>query len=83
MHEESDLFLSNFKNGIQYLHGGFGSGFIHVVAEIIEPRLLQVKGKRYPRVFPVPVKASSLTESDVFILDLGENIYYWSGAKCK
>jgi hypothetical protein len=55
MHEESDLFLSYFKTGIQYMHGGVESGFKHVVPEVHEPRLLLVKGKKYPRVFPVPV----------------------------
>lgn len=82
MHEESDLFLSNFKNGIKYLHGGFGSGFKHVVAEVHTPELLRVKGKRYPRVFPVPVAASSLCNGDVYILDLGQDLYYWCGAEC-
>jgi len=77
MNEESDLFLSHFKGGIKYLHGGCASGFKHVVPEVHEPELMRVKGKRYPRVFPVPVDAKQLCESDVFILDLGDNIYIW------
>lgn len=60
MHHETDLFLSYFKTGIQYLHGGVGTGFKHVEQKVIEPRLLQVKGRRYPRVFPVPLAATSL-----------------------
>lgn len=79
MHEESDLFLSHFKAGIHYLHGGVESGFKHVVPEVHEPRLLLVKGKKYPRVFPVPVLASSLNQGDSFVLDLGTDIYIWNG----
>jgi hypothetical protein len=80
MHEETGLFLSYFKSGIEYLHGGVGTGFKHVVPEFIEPRLLQVKGRKFPRVFPAPVVASSLNEGDCFVLDLGVNIYIWTGA---
>jgi hypothetical protein len=79
MREESDLFLSYFKNGIQYLHGGVESGYKHVEPEVFEPRLLLVKGRKYPRVFPVPVTATSLNQSDCFVLDLGSNIYIWTG----
>ena len=31
-------------------------------------RLLQCKGKKYPRVYPVPIEAKSVNEGDVFIL---------------
>lgn len=79
MNEESDLFLSYFKTGIQYLNGGVESGFKHVVPDVHEPRLLLVKGKKYPRVFPVPVSGASLNEGDSFVLDLGEDIYIWTG----
>lgn len=82
MHEESDLFLSVFKRGIIYLHGGCDSGFRHVIAETHDTCLYQVKGRRYPRVFAVPLSAKSLNEGDVFILDCDKNIYYWPGKDC-
>lgn len=82
MGEESDLFLSHFKNGIKVLHGGVDSGFKHVPPEVHEPELMRVYGGKYPRVFPVPLAAKSLCEDDCFILDLGDNIYNWYGSGC-
>lgn len=79
MHEESDLFLGLWKNGIVYLKGGVESGFKHVVPETIETTLYQCKGRRYPRVFPVELSGNSLTHNDVFVLDKGNDIYFWAG----
>lgn len=79
MHEESDLFLSLWKRGIVYLHGGCDSGFKHVIPDQHTNTLYQTKGRRYPRVFPVNISGSSLNHGDVFILDLGQNIYIWTG----
>ena len=81
MNEETDLFMSYWKKGLHYLKGGVDSGFRHVEPTSYEPRLLLVKGKRYPRVFEVPVKAESLNEGDTFVLDLGMKLYYWAGAE--
>ena len=78
---ETDLFMSYFKAGLFYLEGGVESGFRHVEPETYEPRLLHVKGKRYPRVFSVPVSASSLNDGDCFVLDLGLQLYCWFGAQ--
>lgn len=78
---ETDLFMSYFKAGLFYLEGGVESGFRHVEPEVYEPRLLHVKGKRYPRVFSVPVSAASLNEGDCFVLDLGLQLYCWFGAQ--
>lgn len=78
---ETDLFMSYFKAGLFYLEGGVESGFRHVEPEVYEPRLLHVKGKRYPRVFTVPVSGASLNEGDCFVLDLGLQLYCWFGAE--
>ena len=86
---ESPLFLSYFKkpikgkggNGIQYVPGGVSSGFKHVEQGVYRTRLLQVRGCRVTRVSEVPVSASSLTQSDAFILDLGLDIFVYYGAR--
>ena len=79
MGEETDLFCSYFKGGVFYLEGGIESGFKHVEPETFVTKLMLIKGKRYPRVFAVPLKAESINEGDVFILDDGLTIYYWAG----
>lgn len=77
------MFLSYFKKtGVEYLPGGIESGFKQVEEKKFEPRLLQVKGERYPRVFEVPMKADSINEGDVFILDMDDKIYFWKGEHC-
>lgn len=54
-------------------------------------RLFQCKGKKYPRVFPVPIEANSVNEGDVFILHVPsaegrdkvfDKIYQWVGNDC-
>ena len=79
---ESEKFLSYFRKngGVEYLPGGIESGFRDVTQpkEFIV-RLLHVKGERYPRIFPVEVKANSINEGDVFILDKNDKIYFWVG----
>ena len=73
---ESDLFLSYFKaTGIEYLAGGVESGFKTVVRDQYDTKLFQVKGKRTVRVNEVPVKAASLTTDDVYVLDMGLQIF--------
>jgi len=78
---ESDLFLSYFKNEIKILEGGVDSGFKHVEPEKYNPRLLHLKGKKKVRVTEVEKSHKSLNSGDVFILDLGLNIYQWNGTK--
>lgn len=79
---ESQAFLALFKNlgGIEYLPGGVESGFKHVDRDVHAKRLLHVKGKRTVRVTEVPLAASSLNTGDVFILDIGTDIYIYNGA---
>ena len=78
---ETDLFMTYFKAGLFYLEGGVESGFKHVEPDVYEPRLLHIKGKRYPRVFSVAVSGDSLNEGDCFVLDLGLQLYCWFGSE--
>jgi len=82
---ESDRFLSYFRKhgGVEYLPGGIESGFRDVTKpKEFVARLLQVKGDRYPRLFPVYMQADSINEGDVFILDNNDKIYVWPGEHC-
>uniref|UniRef100_A0A7I4Z068 Gelsolin repeat protein n=1 Tax=Haemonchus contortus TaxID=6289 RepID=A0A7I4Z068_HAECO len=77
---ESPLFISYFPNGIRYLAGGYKTGFHHVEEENFEdwqPRLFHCKGKRNVRCYQVPLEKESLNLGDVFLLDLGKDIYVW------
>lgn len=78
---ESELFLSYFKPTIQILQGGVESGFNHVKPTEYEPRLLQLKGKKYVRVTQVSLSSDSLNSGDVFVLDGGLEIFQWNGSK--
>jgi len=84
---ESDQFIGLFskKGGIRLLKGGFETGFQDVKPESYQPRLLQVHGTTASniRVIEVPLAASSLNSSDVFILDAGLKIYQFNGSKAK
>ncbi|KAK3611747.1 hypothetical protein CHS0354_014091 [Potamilus streckersoni] len=77
---ESKLFLGYFraKGGIKYIEGGAKSGFNHV-EHTFKQRLLQVKGKHHVRVREVPMDWTSMNHGDVFILDLGKNLFVWVG----
>jgi len=83
MGSESGLFLSYWKEsgGMRILEGGIASGFNHVKPTEYVPRLLHLKGKKNIRVTQVPLKAASLNEGDVFILDMGLTIYQFQGKK--
>ena len=78
--EESQIFLSYFKTtGVTYLEGGVESGLKQTQYREHEPRLLQIKGKKYPRVWTFTPKAEILNEGDVFILDNESKLYFWPG----
>lgn len=78
---ESEAFLALFVpfGGLRIAEGGVESGFNVVKPETWRARLLQVKGRRFPRVKEVPMHRNSLNQGDVFILDLGTTVYQWSG----
>ncbi|XP_067846040.1 scinderin-like [Heptranchias perlo] len=79
---ESNIFLSYFKNGLVYKEGGVASGFEHVVTnDTNAKRLLHVKGKRNVRASEVPFTWSSFNNGDCFIIDVGATIYQWNGSK--
>lgn len=79
--EESQLFMSYFKDaGVIYLEGGVESGLKQAKEREHEPRLLQVKGKKYPRVWTFTPSSDLLNEGDVFILDNDAKLYFWPGS---
>ncbi|XP_029987600.1 scinderin like a [Sphaeramia orbicularis] len=81
--EESSTFLSYFPKGIVYKAGGVASGFKHVVTNAVDrQRVLLVKGRHAIRAKEVSVSWSSFNKGDCFIIDLGKNIYHWSGSNC-
>nr|O61270.1 RecName: Full=Gelsolin, cytoplasmic; AltName: Full=Actin-depolymerizing factor; Short=ADF; AltName: Full=Ascidian gelsolin [Halocynthia roretzi]BAA28674.1 ascidian cytoplasmic gelsolin [Halocynthia roretzi] len=79
---ESAAFKGLFPT-ITYLIGGVASGFTHVEINEVEDRkvLTRVKGKRPVRATQVPIKWTSLTDSDSYVFDIGKEIYVWSGPK--
>jgi gelsolin len=80
---ESKQFLDYFAEGggIRLLEGGVESGFNKVKPEEFKPKLLHLKGRRNIRVQEVPFEYASLNNGDVFVLDMGLNIYQWQGKK--
>ncbi|CAD6191665.1 unnamed protein product [Caenorhabditis auriculariae] len=76
---ESPLFISYFPDGIRYIAGGYECGYKHVEDLFANwrPKLYHCKGKRNIRCTEVECKKESLNLGDVFLLDLGRNIYVW------
>ncbi|CAG5861638.1 unnamed protein product [Menidia menidia] len=80
--QESVTFLGYFKSGIKYKKGGVASGFQHVVTNDMNvKRLLHVKGRRLVRATEVDMSWRSFNKGDCFIIDLGKDIYHWSGSE--
>lgn len=81
---ESDLFKSYFK-AITLMEGGAESGFRSARQEKPIKRLFHFhrdnKGSGVV-VKEIVAKRSNLLSSDVFILDLGQDIYIWNGKEC-
>lgn len=79
---ESSLFKSYFP-AIQTLKGGAETGFRHVAPEEYVPRLLHFsKEGRTVTMREVPRSKEYLKDDDVFILDMGTEIYQWNGRSC-
>lgn len=79
---ESAEFMDYFKK-VEYLQGGVASGFSHVeINEDDNKRLLRVKGKG-AKVFSKEVAFSwdSFTTDDVYIVEIGSDMWRWKGAK--
>lgn len=76
---ESPLFLSYFKQGIEYLPGGVDSGFTQVEEAEFKTRLLHLKGSHRIRAKQVEPSCRSLNSGDVFLLDTGKVLFQWNG----
>jgi advillin len=81
---ESSAMQSAFREvgGLMYLPGGVESGFVKVERDSWPTRLLHVKGKRNVRVTEEAVSSASLTQDDVYILDMGLKLFIWNGVNC-
>ncbi|XP_033746050.1 gelsolin-like protein 2 [Pecten maximus] len=76
---ESDLFKSYFDS-ITILKGGADTGFRRVQVEEFKTRLFKFCGTRKNiEVKEVPAAKSSLNSDDVFIIDLGLELYQFNG----
>ncbi|XP_064392049.1 gelsolin-like protein 2 [Halichondria panicea] len=79
---ESDMFKGYFPT-VTILNGGADTGFKHVVPVEYKPRLLHFHGERKRiEVKEKEALRSNLDSTDVFILDLGLELYQWNGSTC-
>jgi len=79
MGHESGLFKSYFDN-ITVMKGGCDTGFKRVQPTKYPPRLFQVRGQRRKiTCTEIPLKRGNLNSEDVFIIDLGLQIYQYNG----
>ncbi|KAF1419078.1 Macrophage-capping protein, partial [Spheniscus humboldti] len=82
---ESDVFMEYFPRGVTYQEGGVDSAF-----KPTRPgagagpvrKLYQVKGKKNIRASERGLGWASFNTGDCFILDLGETLFVWCGARC-
>ncbi len=93
-YHESENFIKCFGRNMQYLDGGIGGGFRHVVADGNEgdviagadPRLYLIqKLKKVTRSIQIPIKAEKkggLNHGDAFVLDCNDVVYTWFGDSC-
>lgn len=79
---ESPMFKTYFPT-LTIMNGGADTGFKHVEPAQYQPRLLHFHGERRKiEIRERPLARSSMDSSDVFILDLGLEIYQWNGKTC-
>ncbi|BFZ10951.1 hypothetical protein BsWGS_13990 [Bradybaena similaris] len=77
---ESELFRSYFKT-IELLRGGVESGFRRVKPVEYKPRLLHFHGDRHGvKISEVARNPDVLDKTDVYILDLGLQLWQWNGS---
>ena len=84
-YEAQDNESEDFRNLFEQIiveEGGIESGFKKIKEEKWDVRLLRIyyDGK-VPRTEELPLKLSSLTQEDAFILDTGLDLYAWRGEK--
>ncbi|XP_055552285.1 LOW QUALITY PROTEIN: macrophage-capping protein [Falco cherrug] len=82
---ESDVFMEYFPRGITYQEGGVDSAFKPTPPQRwCRPvcKLYQVKGKKNIRASEQDLSWASFNTGDCFILDLGETLFVWCGARC-
>jgi len=79
---ESAAFLALFPKGIKVMEGGIESGFHHVSPVEYKARLLQIRGVgHHVACTQVDFSSKAFNTDDCFILDMGLQVYQWSGAK--
>nr|XP_047910161.1 LOW QUALITY PROTEIN: macrophage-capping protein [Anser cygnoides] len=82
---ESDEFMEYFPRGVTYQEGGVDSAFRSVrpgAGPGPVRRLYQVKGRKKIRATERDLSWASFNTGDCFVLDLGEAIFTWCGARC-
>ncbi|XP_063214889.1 macrophage-capping protein isoform X3 [Chroicocephalus ridibundus] len=80
---ESDVFMEYFPRGVTYQEGGVDSAFKATRPGAGPTRkLYQVKGKKNIRASERDLRWASFNTGDCFILDLGETLFVWCGARC-
>jgi gelsolin len=83
MGNETELFLSYFPKGLKLMKGGADSGFTHAETNAgveAKPSLWWVKGTKGNFVLKeVKISRKNMNSGDVFILDIGNEVWQWNG----
>ncbi|KAM6341724.1 macrophage-capping protein [Podargus strigoides] len=81
---ESDVFMEYFPRGVTYQEGGVDSAFKPTrpgASAGAVRKLYQVKGKKRVRASERALGWASFNTGDCFILDLGQTLFVWCGAR--